>query len=73
MHLILVQIPLGSINCAREETTVVMDRSGGSLVPQDVFIREHVRADDVICISVGMLVIASLPLVFFQVIVFSGD
>lgn len=50
------------LNCAREESTL-QDREGeaGRLLPQDVFIRDNIRADDTLVVSVGGNDIALRP------------
>lgn len=40
------------INCAIEESTVGA-RSCGRLLPQDIFIRDHIQSNDILVISVG--------------------
>jgi len=50
------------LNCAREESTI-QDREGeaSSLMPQDEFIRDNIRADDTLVVSVGGNDIALRP------------
>ena len=49
------------LNCAREESTI-QDREGEpGLMPQDVFIRDNIRPDDTLVVSVGGNDIALRP------------
>jgi hypothetical protein len=48
------------LNCAIEESTIE-SRSRGKLLPQDVFIRDHITPDDVLVISLGGNDIALRP------------
>lgn len=56
MNAELVERSLGHryavINCAVEESKV-SSRDCGSLLPQDQFIRDHIRSDDILVVSVG--------------------
>lgn len=53
-------LPLVCINGAIEESTI-SDRHKGRLMPQDVWIRDHITADDVLIVSVGGNDIALRP------------
>jgi hypothetical protein len=53
-------IPMSSINCAIEESTVG-GRACGHLLPQDIFIRDNIQSNDILVISVGGNDIALKP------------
>lgn len=48
------------LNCSVEESALC-DRENGVLLPQDEFIRDNIRADDVLCLSIGGNDIALKP------------
>jgi len=48
------------LNCSIEESTLA-DRKGGALLPQDQFIRDHLRPEDVLVVSCGGNDIALRP------------
>jgi len=48
------------LNCAIEESTLA-ERDGSALLPQDTFIREHLRSQDVLVVSCGGNDIALRP------------
>jgi hypothetical protein len=50
----------GVVNAAVEESTLAA-RGGGHLLPQDAFVRDNLRADDVLVVSVGGNDIALRP------------
>eukprot|EP00938_MAST-03A_sp_MAST-3A-sp1_P004677 g4677.t1 len=50
----------GALNCSVEESTVG-DRWCGNLLPQDQFIRDNIRSDDILVVSVGGNDIALKP------------
>lgn len=56
MNAELIRLNMGSryaaVNCAVEESKV-SSRDGGFLLPQDQFIRDHIRTDDILVVSVG--------------------
>lgn len=59
------QLNMGALNCAVEESTLA-NREGGfkspaKLLPQDEFIRDNIRAEDVLIVSVGGNDIALRP------------
>lgn len=64
MNALLVQqqqsSPLAVINCAVEASTL-RQRSGGNLLPQDEFIRDHLQPEDTLVVSVGCNDVALCP------------
>jgi hypothetical protein len=57
------RLPLSAVNCAVEEARVE-SRACGTLLDQDAFVRDHIKEEDTLVVSVGGNDIALRPTIF---------
>ena len=62
---------LCAVNAAVEESTLGLRQSGSRLLPHDAFVRDHLRAEDVLCVSCGGNDVALRPTAMTAICMFT--